>query len=73
MSKFHINKYGLPVICKAKHNNCPLGNNQEHFSSQEEAQAFIDNKNQTEFGLLTNINYSNQLSELNDKLKNTFN
>ena len=38
MTKFHINKHGIPAICKAKEGNCPLGDNSAHFSSQEEAQ-----------------------------------
>ena len=52
MSKFHINKHGVPAPCKAKQGNCPLGGENLHFSSEEEAQAFINNQMENEYGLL---------------------
>lgn len=55
MSKFHINKHGVPVPCKAKEGNCPLGGQETHFSSQEEAQAYIDKKCEQEHGLLPDV------------------
>lgn len=39
MSKFHINKHGVPAPCRAKEGNCPLGGEESHFKSQEDAQA----------------------------------
>lgn len=53
MGKFHINKQGIPAPCKAKKGNCPLGGEASHFDSQEEAQEYINNKSQEEFGLLS--------------------
>jgi len=41
---YHINKKGVPAICRAKDNNCPLGSNNEHFKSKEEAQKHIEEK-----------------------------
>ena len=39
MSKFHINKHGGPAPCRAKEGNCPLGGEESHLKSQEDAQA----------------------------------
>lgn len=52
MSKFHINKHGVPAPCKATKGNCPLGGDEQHFNSEEEAQAFINNQMESEYGLL---------------------
>lgn len=55
MSKFHINKHGVPSPCKATKGKCPLGGsdgNENHFDTVEEAQAFVDNKNAQEHGLI---------------------
>ena len=52
MTKFHINKHGVPAPCKAKNDNCPLGGDEAHFSNPEQAQEYIDNKLEKEFGLL---------------------
>lgn len=58
MSKFHINKKGVPAPCKAKKGKCPLGGadgKQNHFDSVEEAQAFADQENEKEYGIITNV------------------
>lgn len=55
MAKYHINKRGIPAICKAKPGNCPLGGNDSHFKTLEEAQNFIDKKNERRHGLLPKI------------------
>lgn len=52
MSKFHINKHGVPAPCRATKGNCPLGGESQHFNSAEEAQAFVDNQMESEHGLL---------------------
>jgi len=52
MTKFHINKHGVPAPCKATKGNCPLGGDDSHFSSKEEAQAFVNNQMENEYGLL---------------------
>lgn len=45
MSRFHINKHGVPAPCKAKQGNCPFGGDDQHFLSQEAAQAHADQIN----------------------------
>lgn len=67
MTKFHINKQGIPSICKAKPGNCPLGDNSTHFNSSEEAQLHINKINQEKFSILP----ASQIN-LDDKLKNKF-
>lgn len=52
MSKFHINKHGVPAPCRAIKGNCPLGGADTHFDSQEQAQNHADKKNSAEFGTL---------------------
>lgn len=54
MAKFHIDKHGVPAPCKATKGNCPLGGDDTHFDSQEAAQEYIDNKNESEHGLIHN-------------------
>ena len=52
MSKFHINKHGVPAPCKAKPGNCPLGGDETHFNSLEEAQVAINRINEEEHGII---------------------
>lgn len=86
MSKFHINKHGVPAPCKAKPGNCPLGGDETHFNSQEEAQVAIDKQNEAKYGHLPGIvssedkeanltdkeiiNIGKKLTRLIDKRKN---
>lgn len=65
MTKYHINKKGVPAICRAKSGNCPLGDDNEHFSTPEEAQIYIDKENERKHGILPGIN--NGPEESNDK------
>lgn len=37
MSKFHINKHGVPAPCKAQKGNCPYDGEDSHFNTVEEA------------------------------------
>ena len=55
MSKFHINKHGVPAPCKATKGNCPLGGDEQHFDSQEAAQEYADKINADEHGYLPTI------------------
>lgn len=58
MSKFHINKKGIPAPCKAKKGNCPLGGadgKQNHFDNMEDAQAFADQENEKKYGIITSV------------------
>ena len=45
MAKFHIKKDGTPGVCNAKQGNCPYGDAQHHFSSEEKAQEYADKIN----------------------------
>lgn len=55
MTKFHINKHGVPAQCNAKEGNCPLGGNDTHFKNKELAQAYIDSQLESEHGLLCGL------------------
>lgn len=46
MAKYHIKKDGTPGVCRAQDGKCPLGSNDEHFSTKEEAQNYADKKNE---------------------------
>lgn len=52
MSKFHINKKGVPAPCRATSKPCPLGGSDVHFNSEQEAQAYVDKQNKEQFQLL---------------------
>lgn len=67
MSKFHINKHGVPAPCKATKGNCPLGGDsgeEAHFDTAAEAQAHVDEVNQKEHGWLAIMDDSS--SDVND-------
>lgn len=58
MSKFHINKHGVPAPCKATKGNCPLGGasgNENHYNSMGEAQAAVDQENEAKYGLISGV------------------
>ena len=59
MSKFHINKHGVPAPCKATKGNCPLGGEERHFESQEAAQEYADKVNAEKHGMLPGVSSSN--------------
>lgn len=55
MSKFHINKHGVPAPCKATKGKCPLGGDsgeENHFDSKQDAQKAADQINESQHGLL---------------------
>lgn len=52
MTKYHIDRNGKPAICRATKRPCPLGGDGVHFDSLEDAQAYADDMNKKEFGLL---------------------
>ena len=43
---YHIKKDGTPDICRAKPGNCPLGGDENHFQTIEEAQIYADKLNE---------------------------
>ncbi len=55
MTKFHINKHGMPAPCKAEKGSCPYGGEESHFNNLEEAQEFIDIRNEERYGLLSSV------------------
>lgn len=55
MAKYHINKKGVPAVCRATSKPCPLGGEEVHFGSKEEAEAFTQKKMKKEHGLLTTL------------------
>lgn len=55
MSKFHINKHGVPAPCRAQKGNCPLGGDESHFDTQEEAQVAADKINEQQHGILPGV------------------
>ena len=78
MSKFHINKKGVPAPCKAIKGKCPLGDSDSHYESKEEAQKAADEQNKSEFGIIKetapNFNSnkdSNDYSKITDKINNS--
>lgn len=70
MTKFHINKHGLPAVCKAQPGGCPLGDNSVHFKTEQAAQLHINSVNEKEFGILPPTN--NNKANLNEKLAQVF-
>lgn len=60
MSKFHINKHGVPAPCKAEKGKCPYGGEDRHFNTLEEAQAYADKVNAATHGYLPGMNQSPQ-------------
>lgn len=73
MSKFHINKHGVPAPCRATKGNCPLGGEGEHFDTEKAAQAHIDNLNEGTHGLVPELNNNENpysLSSIREKFPN---
>lgn len=56
MSKFHINKDGVPAPCRAQKGNCPYGGEDSHYDSIEEAQIAANKINEQQHGLLPGVN-----------------
>lgn len=50
--KWHIRANGEPGVCRAEAGNCPLGRNQPHYDSEEEAKAASSEGMEKEYGLL---------------------
>ena len=52
MTKYHINKHGVPAVCMAKPGNCPLGGDELHFSTMEEAEKAVEKEMAEKYGVL---------------------
>lgn len=58
MTKFHINKHGVPAPCKAQKGNCPYGGDtgeENHFNTYEEAESYANEMNEKEYGVIAGI------------------
>lgn len=72
MTKFHINKHGVPAPCKAKAGNCPLGGDtggDNHFDSIEEAEEYVNSKFSGEHGLLPGMSNIEDNKDENEFIK----
>lgn len=67
MTKYHINKDGVPAVCKARTRPCPLGGEEAHFGSKKEAEAFVQNKMKKEHGLLTTLSLKERYKSGNEE------
>lgn len=59
--KYHINKNGVPAVCRAKEGNCPYGGesgSENHFDTIEEAQVAADKQNELQFGLIGGVKFN---------------
>lgn len=60
MTKYHINKHGVPAICRAQEGNCPIGSANQHFSTREEAREHADAEAEKEHGFIPGLNSLNE-------------
>ena len=66
MTKFHINDRGEPAPCNAQPGNCPKGEDQLHFDSQDKAQEYIENSQKDKVLLaVSKKNKKNSITSLN--------
>lgn len=70
MSKFHINKHGVPAPCRAQKGRCPYGGNESHFDTIEAAQREADRINESQHGFIHQISSKPEVT-LKDKITNT--
>lgn len=67
MSQFHINKNGVPSLCKAKQGKCPFGGETKHFNSLEDAQEYLEKTSSDEYGLLPEMKKNKISKEWKEK------
>lgn len=73
MAKYHINKDGVPSVCKAQTRPCPLGGDDIHFNTKQEAQNYADKKAQKQYGVISEVPaYVKVPSSFSDKELRTF-
>lgn len=68
MTKYHINKKGIPSICNAKDGNCPLGSENLHFNNLQDAQIYADNENKKQYGLTPELGLTPGLNPTEDNM-----
>lgn len=49
--RWHINKQGIPAVCQAKKQLCPLGGDNSHYDNKEQAQKAADEINFKKYGV----------------------
>lgn len=74
--KYHISpKTGFPNICRATDRPCPIGGQDEHYSTKDEARQAFEKKNTNELGATASIKKERKqtlkTSELNSLAKET--
>lgn len=69
MTRYHINKHGVPAPCKAQKGNCPYGGNESHYDNLEDAQKAAAEKLESEYGIFKELKY-NYDSSLKEKYPN---
>ena len=47
MANFHISEDGNPRVCKAQSGNCPIGGDEQHFTSPEAARNAYEGANES--------------------------
>ena len=63
---YHIAKNGAPAVYTAQPGKCPLGNQDEHFDTVEEAQIYADQLNQKYRDAYRG--FKDKINELKEKL-----
>lgn len=63
MNKYHINKHGVPAVCRARSGNCPLGGDEQHFNSEQEAQEYANKVNEERYQMLPEVNNEDYIDE----------
>lgn len=68
MSKYHVNKNGVPAPCKAQKGNCPFGGEEKHFPTREKAQEYADQKAAKEYGIITLEEFESSSYDSDDRV-----
>ena len=71
MSKFHIKRDGIPGVCHAT-KNCPLGGEDSHYNTVEEAQTAAQEKLEKSHGLWDNKVKAVSVNEMSDNDLKTY-
>ena len=72
MNKWHINRKGVPALCKAEKGNCPLG---KHYESESTANKAVETQMEEKYGLLPqgkmSVERKKDLAELIKRISGT--
>lgn len=67
MTKYHINKHGVPAVCTAQPGNCPRGGDESHFDSLDKAEASVNKSMTNQYGILSTIE-ANEIKDIDGLL-----